>query len=227
MNENKIFGDYSLANEKKTDPEIDQRIDDILRQLYPDMKPYYGVEYFKDPDFYNSLPEEIRNSDERLKEYIYNSENFSSIISAERSKRWKDDVTSLFGEEVILDESVHHDGRVRRAEEGYKINVEYLKTIGIDPEKVLFFRVTQPTETPKPEYYWTSDYFETRQGLTAEIPHEQRLLSIILVSDLATINENEGLIQDINDDQGLAVRQIGSGSFDQTRALARIQLKEK
>jgi len=72
--------------------------------------------------------------------------------------------------------------------------VAYLKTKGIDPSKVLFFRITQPTDNPKPEYYWTSDYSEVQKGLTAEISPEQRKTSIILVADLETINGNGGLI---------------------------------
>ncbi len=46
---------------------------------------------------------------------------------------------------------------------------------------------------------------------------------MILVADLETINQNQGLIQDINDDQGIAVRQIGRGSFDQKRVIARFK----
>lgn len=37
------------------------------------------------------------------------------------------------------------------------------------------------------------------------------------------INQNKGLMQDINDDQGLSVRQIGTGSFDQKKAIAKFK----
>lgn len=113
---------------------------------------------------------------------------FQSIIIKEREKRWSGDLSGLLGEEITIPETQHAGGRQRRAESGYKINVDYLKTIGLDPKKILFFRATQPSLTPKPEYYWTSDYFETVRGLTAEIPPEQRKTSVILVADLETIN---------------------------------------
>ncbi len=95
----------------------------------------------------------------------------------------------------------------------------------IDPQKVLFFRVTQPTQEGeiKPEYYWTSDYFETRKGLRQEIPSELRAVSIILVADLESISKNGGLIEDMNDCEGLSVRQCGLKGFDQRFVLARIR----
>ena len=148
---------------------------------------------------------------------------FQNIITPERQKRWDGDMSGLFGDKIHIAETTHANGKIRRAESDYKINVEYLKTQGIDPSQVLFFRVTQPTDKPKPEYYWTSDYFETQKGLTREISSKQRKTSIILVSSLDVINSNGGLIQDINDDNGLAVRQIGTGDFDQNMTSAKIK----
>jgi len=129
----------------------------------------------------------------------------------------------LLGEEVNISETAHEDGRTRRAESGQRVNVEYLRSQGIDPSKVLFFRITQDSDTPKPEYYWTSDYGETQRGLRVEVSPEKRKTAVILVADLETINQNDGLIQDMNDDEGLAVRQIGTGNFDQRKALAKIK----
>ncbi|MBD3303770.1 hypothetical protein GF343_01370 [Candidatus Woesearchaeota archaeon] len=183
----------------------------------------FVLEYFQDPNLFPALPEEIRNSEERLTEIIQNTSRFSDLIYKERQKRWSGDLTGLLGEEVPVPETEHADGRTRRAETGYRVNVDYLQAIGIDPSKVLFFRLTQPSDEPKPEYYWTSDYFEALRGLTVEVPEEQRDNAVILVSDLAIINENKGLIQDVNDDQGLSVRQIGTGPFGQEKAIARFK----
>ena len=182
------------------------------------------TEYFKDPDFLNSLPEEIKDDDIKLIELMLNMSAFQEIITSEREKRWSGDESGLFGEEVQIAETQHADGRARKAESGYRINVDYLKTLGIDPSKILFFRITQPVKEAKPEYYWTSDLFETKKGLTREILPEQRQSAVILVADLETINKNGGLIQDINDDLGLPVRQIGTDGFDQSNALTRIKL---
>lgn len=65
---------------------------------------------------------------------------------------------------------------------------------------------------------------EIDQPRVEKLPPAQRETAIVLAADLQTINGNNGLISDINDDQGLAVRQIGLGAFDQTKALAKIKL---
>lgn len=178
------------------------------------------VRDFSDPALYPALPDNIRNNQELLSSYIENSAKFDSIIHTERSKRYRGNEDGLFGKEVSIPESLHANGRVRRAESGYSVHPEYLRTVGIDPEKVLFYRVTQPSEIPKPEFYWTSDYQEVVAGLHVETGGEYRKTAVILAADMLTISKNEGLIQDVNDDQGLAVRQIGLGSFDQKNALA-------
>ena len=215
------FDSVGLINPRKEDPAINHRIDDLLIKVSREGDVNFSVvKFFKDVDLFNSLPESIRNSDEELISFIENSGKFSQIISSERVKRFAGE-KGLFGEEMFIDTSVHQDGRPRRAEKGYKINIEYLESLGIDAKKVLFFRTTQLSDVPKPEYYWTSDYLETKEGLTAERSPEQRVKAIILVSDLFTINQNEGLIQDSNDDQGLAVRQIGLGTFDQLKVLTK------
>jgi len=182
----------------------------------------FVAEYFQDPNLFPALPEEIRNSEEELTKLVQNSGKFYDVIYPERKKRWNGDLSGLLGEEVHIPETEHADGRTRRAETGYRVDAEYLKSIDIDPSKVLFFRITQSSDKPKPEYYWTSDYFEVLRGLYAEVSGEQREDAVILVADLETINEN-GLIQDINDDQGLSVRQIGKEPFDQNRAIARFK----
>jgi hypothetical protein len=181
------------------------------------------IEYFQDPNLFPALPEEIRNSEERLTEIVQNTSRFADLIHKERKKRWSGDLTGLLAEEVQIPETERADGRTRHAEDGYRVNVDYLRSIDIDPSKVLFFRLTQPSDEPKPEYYWTSDYFEVLRDLSAEVSGKQRESAVILVADLETVNENKGLIQDMNDDQGLAVRQIGNGPFDQKRTIARFK----
>ena len=54
-----------------------------------------------------------------------------------------------------------------------------------------------------------------------------RETAVILGTSLDAINTNGGLIQDINDDQGLAVRQIGLSPFDQQSALIRIKVPKR
>lgn len=113
------------------------------------------------------------------------------------------------GDMVVMpesDDNLHHTGRRRHEEHGGRLHLEYLDELGIDPNFVLYFRVTQPAlNGPKPEYYWTSDLREVTQGLNAE--GSGNGYPEILVSTLADISTNGGLMLDVNDDAGIAVRQ--------------------
>jgi len=212
-----------FAYTRKSNPIIDKKINNLSQQLKEQGKgidTFYATP-FKNPDFYNALPQQVRENDESLLQYLENTARFNEIITKERTRRFQGDMTGLLAEEVTTTETTHADKRARRIEAGHRVNVDYLYTIGVNPSKVLFFRVTQPSTTPKPEYYWTSDLFETIEGLHREIPPEHRKKAIVLICDLQTINENGGLIQDINDDSGLSVRQIGIDAFDQNKALGR------
>lgn len=216
------FPEFSSSN-----PEVDSKVNaavDVLIQQGEELNPLV-VNYFLDADLFEALPAEIRNDKAQLEAYISSTSRFKEIVGTERAARARGQKDGLLGEEVKIEESTHADGRVRRAESGYRLHIDSLKAKGIDPAKVLFFRLTQPGDSPKPEYYWTSDYFETTTGLNAEVGIEQRGSAVVLVSDLATINGNGGLIQDINDDSGIAVRQINPGPFDQKTALATIRPK--
>lgn len=177
-------------------------------------------EMFSDPRLFEALPESVQESPEALADLIEQNNKFANLLG--QARRNPAETTGLFGAEVELPESAHADGRVRRAESGPRINVDYLRNHGIDPGKIMLFRITQPAEAPKPEHYWTSDFFETVRGLKQEIPAPQRVTAVILAADLATLNQGEGLIQDVNDDNGLAVRRISPGPFDQKKCLARI-----
>lgn len=220
----KLFGAFESAYQPKISPEAAERIGDVLATLKDEGLDVgtWTQEVFTDPDLFNALPVAIREDAGSLRDYIANSEKFFRRIDEERLKPPGSEGAGLLGEVVEAPSIPHQDGRVRHAESGRKIDVAYLRTIGIDPSKVLFYRVTQPSDAPKPEYYWTSDYFETVRGLNVEIPSEQRRSAVVLVADLETIDANGGLIQDINDDIGLAVRQLGQTPFDQKETLATI-----
>jgi len=177
----------------------------------------FTAKYFKDPNLLPALQTNISESEEDLSAIVKNTTQFYELIYRERKKRWAGDLTGLFAEEAHIPATKHADGRIRREESGYKVNVDYLRTLEIDPSKILFFRITQPSEEPKPEYYWTSDYLEALRGLDREDN------AVILVSTLDAINQNCGLMQDINDDEGISVRQIGTGPFAQKKAIARFR----
>lgn len=217
------FAEIKFVERYKRDPELELRIARIAsslidKKLTPNP---FVLQYFEDPALIKALPVELSGDDEKLAELISDSGRFNDIIATEEAKRYSGDKSGLFGEEVLTQELKDPDGRGRIAESGFKLNVDYLETLGIDPKKVLFFRRTQPSDgKPKPEFYWTSDYSETSKGLTVEINGQSRKTSVILVATLDTINQNGGLIRDINDDSGQPVRQIGIEPFDQSNALA-------
>ncbi len=173
-----------------------------------------ALEIFTDTDFVKCLPDNLK-SPEALALYLENCSAFFNLKY--------DGNAGIFGEEISLPESSHHDGRVRRAEEGRQILLDKVRETGVDPKYVLYFRVTQPIDEPKPEYYWTNDFYETTRGLRQEISEEKRKTSIILCSTLEDIERDGGLIEDINDDQGIAVRRINTGSYDQKRCLFTIK----
>lgn len=146
-----------------------------------------------------------------LKEYIRHSNRFQAAA------RWE----PIFGDTVAIPQSVdnlHRNGEPRRHEEGPMIDLDAVRRSGVDPDHVLYFRATQPSATPTAEYYWTSDFGEVRNGLERELGPAAKT-AVILVSTLGHIAQNGGLIRDINDDAGVAVRQIGLAPFDQQSVL--------
>ncbi|MBP7820755.1 hypothetical protein KA025_00315 [Candidatus Saccharibacteria bacterium] len=148
-----------------------------------------------------------------IAEYIRHSNRFSNI------NRFGE----IFGRgsPIVIEESednLYQSGRLRPSEMGYTLSFQYLEDNDIDPSLVLYFRATQPSDVPKPEYYWTSDFGEVKNGLGRELGNHADT-AVILVSTLKDIANNGGLMSDINDDSGIAVRQIGLGTYDQSRAL--------
>jgi hypothetical protein len=204
------------------EPLITTCVGNIERKYNEQIDPL-TYDLFSDERFYRALPDEYKVDNLGLENLMLHTSRFKRLISLEMVKRQNGDMSGLFGEEVEIPETTHADGRVRRAESGYRINVEYVRSRNIDPKKILFFRKTQPSDSPKPEWYWTTDYFEAQRGLSREIPEEQRAKSVKLVSTLEEINNNGGLIMDVNDDSGLSVRQILPRPFDQKDALAIIK----
>lgn len=208
----------TLFSKEAGDPVIDTQISQIQSKLEaggthvtPNIE-----QTFTDPALYHALPDSVR-TESNLTEVIDNTQRYYDLVSKERLKA----NSPLFGEEVTIPQSAKADGGLRDIQTGRKINVDYVEQQGIDPEKVFFFRRTQPSTQPKPEYFWSSDHAEVTRGLTVEIPVAAREKSVVLVADLKTISTNGGLIEDINDIG--AVRQIGLEPFDQGKAIARYQ----
>ncbi len=172
-------------------------------------------EMLSDPQFLKTLPASVKHP-EVLALYL---EHTSRFAEADKKKFLK--------EEVTLAKTQHADGRTRREEKGQRVDIEELRKMGIDPAYVLYFRRTQPSDTPNPEYYWTNDLDEVMRGLTQEIKKDKRATSVILCSTLDDIARNGGVMTDVNDDNGIAVRTLYTGGYDQQRALAVIHQESK
>ncbi len=214
------FGD--IEHLYATDPVAEKLVADIVHQISQEGEdiPQIMTKVFSDSRLFNALPIAIRENAELFGAYLVNSSRFYEILTNEQRKNFEGETRGLFGPVITLSHGTHANGKPRRTEEGYEINVEYLSSQNIDPTKVLFYRKTQPGTDPKPELYWTSDFYQTQVGLQKEISGDAAESAVTLVCDLSTINNNDGLIQDVNDDSGLAVRQKGIDTFDQKNCLA-------
>lgn len=175
------------------------------------INPFSIEGYFTNERFWAALPEEIRTNDELFSSYVENTVRFHDVIHDDRSQ--------ILGEVKDLPAEPHPKG-MWRAESGEEVSLDKLRALGIDPSKVFMFRITEPGG-PKPERFWTSDYFEVAKGLSAEIPDAAKRKSmIIMVSDLETISRSGGLIIDhYSTENGMGVRQIQTVNFDQNAAL--------
>jgi hypothetical protein len=203
---------------KKGDAEIGgyiYKLTNLLSKRGVSVHPFV-YEYFSDPRFFNSLPSLVRQNPISMLRLLATNSKFFSIIHD----------FNLYGQEVTIGESKTEHGASRSLEVGPRINLEYLRSKGIDPSQVLFFRITQPSYAAKPEYYWTTDFFEPLKGLRMEISPEKRKNAVLLISNLETINRNGGLIRDVNDDAGLAVRQISNANFNQNLCLSRVKISD-
>ncbi len=117
-------------------------------------------EQFEDGDLSKALGEKFSSTE--IREFIKNSSLFLDFRASEKA-------LIMLGDNVTIPESIGANGTIRRSETGQRVLISVLESEGIDPSKVLMFRVTQPSELPKPEYYWTSAYFEAVNGLNEEI----------------------------------------------------------
>jgi hypothetical protein len=166
------------------------------------------IEYFSEPKFFNALPLILRHNPIKMMKLIEQNSKFNDAIMDPK----------LYGE-IIKTIRQKADGKIIE-ESGPKINLDHLRSIGINPSNILVFRLTQPSIAAKPELYWTTDFYETRKGLRAEISPEKRKTAIVLISTLGEINSNGGLIRDKNDDAGLSVRQINNKTFNQGKCIS-------
>lgn len=177
-------------------------------------------ELFTDNDFVSQIPDNIKNNQPEIARYMFHSSRLFDILNKETEKKFIGETSGLLGESPRIDGSQTGLETENRNQHGPVVNVKYLETLGIDPKYILFFRVTQPQkEEPKLESYWTSDFYETQKGLTREISPDMRKTSITLVASLAEISGDSTLIQDINDDSGLAVQRLSTTPFNQNRSL--------
>jgi len=198
----------------------DQRLDRIADSLQSqgDELDASIHEDYADTRLLDGLSEYCARTGDNMAEYFRHSSRFAQLARQTRH-------TDLFArsQPVHIPESndnLHHNGQARRAESGYRMDMDYIRANGVDPGHVLYFRVTQPSAgTPKPEYYWTTDLMEVTKELQAELGPEQSAHAIVLVSTLAEIAQNGGLMNDVNDDNGIAVRQIGLAPFDQQHSM--------
>lgn len=96
-----------------------------------------------------------------------------------------------------------------------------------DSNYVLVFRRTLPSEEPKPEQHWTTEYMIAVNGLRYEISGVHRLHSVILstrLTDLQQVgmDENDSL-KGISDGE----IKIKSTPFDQSKCVTRFRPKEQ
>ena len=221
MNFDNMFPSHDSGNVEQN-KQFEQTIDEAVRILDAQGVEVHPMvlESFLDPSFFKSLPEGIKKDPLELTVYIGNSSRFADAVTSQRSLRAKGDETGLLGKNVDIPETAGADGTVRPAESGQLFQTEALRKMGINPDYVLFFRLTQPADEPKPEAYWTSDFYESQRGLQQEISGEKRARAVTLVAGLTEIDRDGGLIQDRNDDGGMSVRRITQQPFDQNRSLA-------
>ncbi len=201
---------------RKTEPEIAEYVSKLTNYLMRKgilVHPFI-YEYFTDPKFFNSLPSLIRQNPIAMVKLLSANSRFYDVVND----------SGLYGNEIRIASNAHENEMQRILESGPKVNLEYLRKKEIDPAHVLVFRITQPSGVAKPELYWTTDFYETQKGLRKEISEDNRRNTVLLISNLETISRNGGLIRDINDDNGLSVRQINNKSFNQNLCISRVKI---
>lgn len=113
------------------------------------------------------------------------------------------------------------DHTIRFLENGAPLAARTLKKLCIDPQYVLFFRRSLPSEKPKYEGHWTSDYATARRGLQHEIPAIHRLHTIILASTLSDVLSDATVEDSVGSDGEIKLRQ--QKMYNQKRSICRFR----
>ena len=162
---------------------VDNRIVDVFESMSTNLK--FHIKYIKEPELMESLPEWFKNKN-TIKLFLENTAKFNKLISGFNTK------TKIVGETEDVEWSEVHG-----IENGKLIKIDEIEKAGLDPNFILVFRRAPLSE----DYhrFWTSDYIKVRDALQREIPTQKRIHTQILVSTLAEINGEEGLIEDHTD----------------------------
>lgn len=145
----------------------------------------YGVHYDVDsvmPEFFRGKLSEMseRHILEVVKDIILKNKNNSHSLHC-----FRDDTFILNLMNNVPEEDL----------EKYLINtLKYSLSQECDHKYVLCFRRAIPSEYPKTENFWSTDYSEVLSGLSAEISVEQRQHSVINVTTLDKLEEH-GIVQ--------------------------------
>lgn len=100
--------------------------------------------------------------------------------------------------------------------------------VSYDPEYVLVFRRSLPSNDPKSERHWTTEYITARRGLTREIPHgPHRLYSIILCSTLADVLKDGGPSSEPNSATSDGEIKVDTPFYDQKRCIISFRPKDQ
>jgi len=96
-----------------------------------------------------------------------------------------------------------------------------------DPHYVLTFRRSLPSDKPKPEQHWTTDYTTAIRGLRQEVWGTHRLHSVILCSTLEELNrvglDNNQEVKAVSDGE----IKIKATPFDQNTCIAKYRPREQ
>ncbi len=151
---------------------------------------------------YNSLPSYIISN---YKEYLVNTSKFVKILTGPN-------VDGLF------DNLAEYENKAGMIESGKILNTKKLESLGINLDKVLFFRITiNHPEVLARENYWTTD-LETFISMY-EIPPEDKNRSNILISNLSNISEGGIVNIDQMDTNGVSIHLDSDEIMDSSKIL--------
>lgn len=152
---------------------------------------------------------------EEAEQYVLNSQELHKQLSGGGE--------ALLGQETALPNKVN--GNKYKDDKARTVDMRKVVSAGIDPSKVLVFRITQPSEAPKAELYWQTDI--DAMVSMYELSAVQKNSSVILVSTLDQIaSSNGGIVVDLMDNNGLSFRQVGVDSFPDDAVLASVKFRD-